>query len=258
MRLVGDDRKVLTKVLIIGAAALGLIVALALALVSVIPAGSSQAEDTFQTPPGYVAPIEESPTPTVDLVQLKDELRSAGIDVREVEVEGTTLYVVLRSPEVTADNAIELAVHSMEIRRIAARAGMTLLRWVSGVGDEQRSGDQRVAPLQTVPYVSSAEALAAVDSWVKEVAAKHGVRTEYVLTDYRVDLRIAGSIEALESATEEFLMSAFALHGKGYLDLVTVIAESETGEVLFEGVTDCLVSAISHAYAASGFDDSGF
>jgi hypothetical protein len=258
MRLVGDNRKVLIKALIVGAAGLGVVVALAFALVSVIPPGSSQAEDTFQTPPGYVAPMDESAASAVDVGQIAGELRSAGIDVKDVAVEGSTMYVALESPEVTVDNAIELAVHSMEVRRIAARAGMTLLRWVSGAGDEQRSGDQRVAPLQTVPHVSPTEALAAVDSWVKEVAAKHGVQAEYVLADYRVDLRIAGSTEALESATEEFLMSAFALHDKGYLDLVTVIAESETGNVLFEGVTDCLVSAISHAYAASGFDDSGF
>jgi hypothetical protein len=222
-----------TKALFIAGAA-ALVVVVALALVWLLPGSSS------------------------DAALLKDEMVAAGLDIGKADVEGTTLSVVMTSPAITVENAISESVLGLTLERIAQKAGITFINCVNDAGGERVSGGISISPPQPVTYVSPAVALAAVDAWVAEVANRYGVKVDHDFRDRRLDLTVTGPPKELEPAVETFLAGAFGQHNKGNLDLVTVVAKSEAGQIAFEGVTDCLVSKTVKSWTTSEFDANSF
>jgi hypothetical protein len=161
-----------------------------------------------------------------DADRLKDEMVAAGLDVREVDIDGTTLNVVTSGPDITIDNAISQSVLALTLYRVAQRAGITFVNGVSEQGGTRETGGISIMPPQPVTFVSPAVALGAVDAWVAEVASRYEVEVGHAFKDRRLDLTVTGSAEGLEPAVETFLMGAFGQYGKGNLDLVTVVAKS--------------------------------
>lgn len=230
-----------------------LVVVLILTLTGQIFAGESE---VISQPPeeqqiGVDTSVQDS---TVLESEMTNRLVEAGLDVSSIEIQGTSLRVLLTSDALTADNAIKHAILGMNLCRIASEAGMTWIDIVVNVGGEQTSAGHGLAQLDVVPHVTADSAATAIATWVGAIEAETGVHATYGFEGYRLDVNVDGSMEALEAAAEDFMAGGFALHRKGQLDLLTVVAKSETGDVIFEGVADYLLATTSYPYMAPGFD----
>jgi len=184
--------------------------------------------------------------------QIAQQLKAVGLHVSAVQIQDKTMSVTFSTTPLTEENAISNVLKIDTIKVLAGNAGMTMLDLKQDVGG-QVENLQRGISFSPVTHAAADQTEQAIRDWMAQIESKTGVSATETTEDGRTDLALVGSVDGLQSAVEDFMTGGFALHGQGDLDLLTLVAKTDTGQTVFEGVGSYLTMTLYKPFIASGF-----
>lgn len=181
-----------------------------------------------------------------------DALTTAGLDGVEAKAADGTLNLRFQYPTPQPATAIEDAVLSAYVYRVAAEQGFERMALTVEMDGKEVQENAVLSPLDIREYLPADKAQAEIAAWVEEIKRATGVEASWTLKDHRLDIKTEGSVDAVRTAAERFMNGGVVQHEHGSLDLLTVAA-TVGGKTVFEGVYDYQVGQAIRAFEAKGF-----